>query len=330
MNINNCKHILIVRLSSLGDVLLTTPLIRSIKKQNPSLQIDFLVRAEYADLLKANPNISSLHLFSRNDEENKKLKIMFMEMKYDCIIDLQNNLRSKFLLNNLPSEVFSFNKKRFEKVLLVHMKINLLKEASQIPVRYAETIHGFQLDDEGLDLFLPEQISSRISQYKNVIGLCPGARHFSKRWTKENFIKLGKMLGDAGFSVALFGGKSDRELCEEISKELPGSIDLSTDDDILQLAKDMRQCKAVVCNDSGLMHTACAVKVPVVAIYGSTVKEFGFTPYGSKNFLLENNSLSCRPCSHIGKKKCPQKHFRCMLELTPQMAFESINKVLKA
>ena len=252
-----------------------------------------------------------------------------MEMKYDCIIDLQNNLRSKLFLNNLTGEVLTFNKKRFEKVLLVHLKINLLKEVPQIPIRYAETIPDFQLDDEGLDLFLPENIASRIPAGQNVIGLCPGARHFTKRWQKENFIQLGKMLIEKGFSVALFGGESDRELCEEISKEIPGSVNLSTEDDILQLAKDMQQCKAVVCNDSGLMHAACAVKIPVVAIYGSTVREFGFTPYGCKNIILENNSLTCRPCSHIGKKKCPQKHFRCMLELTPAQAFESINKVLK-
>lgn len=253
-----------------------------------------------------------------------------MEMKYDCIIDLQNNLRSKLFLNNLTGEVLTFNKKRFEKVLLVHLKINLLKEVSQIPIRYAETIPDFQLDDEGLDLFLPENITSRILPGQNVIGLCPGARHFTKRWQQENFIQLGKMLIEKEFSVALFGGKNDRELCEEISKEIPGSVNLSTEDDILQLAKDIQQCKAIVCNDSGLMHAACAVKIPVVTIYGSTVREFGFTPYGCKNIILENNSLTCRPCSHIGKKKCPQKHFRCMLELTPAQAFESINKVLKA
>ncbi len=329
MNITDGKYILIVRLSSLGDVLLTTPLIRSLKKQNPTLKIDFLVRSEYSDLLKSNPYLSTIHLFSRDDGENKKLKIKLIEMKYDCIIDLQNNLRSKLFLKNLTGEVLTFNKKRFEKVLLVHMKINLLKEAQQLPIRYSETIPGFKLDNGGLDLFLPENISSRIAEKQNIVGLCPGARHFTKRWQKENFIALGKMLIEKEFSIALFGGKSDKELCEEISKAVPGSIDLSTDDDILQLAKDMQQCDAIVCNDSGLMHAASAVKVPIAAIYGSTVREFGFTPYGCKNIILENNSLTCRPCSHIGKKKCPQKHFRCMIELTPQQAFESINKVLK-
>jgi heptosyltransferase-2 len=312
----------------LGDILLTTPMIRSLKKQNPAMQIDFLVRSEYVDLLKFNPHISSLFLFSRNDQENKNLKIKMMEMKYDCAIDLQNNLRSKLFLTSLSAESFSFNKKRFEKVLLVHMKINLLKNAQPIPIRYAETIPSFQLDNEGLELFLPES-TARIAGGQNIIGLCPGARHFTKRWPEERFVQLGKLLIEKGFAVALLGGKSDKEVCMEISKEISGSLDLSTDDDILQLAKDMQQCKAIVCNDSGLMHAACAVKTPVIAIYGSTVKEFGFTPFGCENIILENNSLTCRPCSHIGRKKCPQKHFRCMLELTPQQAFESIIKVLK-
>jgi len=328
LNIKNLSHILIVRLSSLGDVLLATPMIRSLKKKNSALHIDFLVRSEYSDLLKFNPHISSLFCFSRNDEGNRKIKLKLLETKYDCVIDLQNNLRSKLFLNHLSAEILSFNKKRFEKVMLVRLKINLLKDAPQIPVRYAQTIPSFQLDNEGLELFLPENIKARISSEDNFIGLCPGARHFTKRWQKENFLQLGKMLQENKFSVALLGGRSDRELCGEIVKALPGSVDLSTDDDILQLAKDMQHCKAIVCNDSGLMHAACAVKTPVVALYGSTVSEFGFSPFGCKNIILENNFLTCRPCSHIGRKKCPQKHFRCMSELTPQQVLESINKLV--
>jgi len=301
-----------------------------LKTQNPELLIDFVVRAEYADLLKLNPHINRLYSFSRSDEENKKIKLDLLEMKYECIIDLQNNLRSKFLLQNLSGEVYSFNKKRFEKVLLVHTKINLLKDAPPIPVRYAQTVPTLRLDDQGLEIFLPEDCNPRIKSGEKVIGLCPGARHFTKRWPKEYFSELGKMLSSEGFTLALLGGKSDKEICGELTTEIPGSIDLSTEDDILQLAGDMKQCKAVLCNDSGLMHTACAVNVPVVAIFGSTTKAFGFVPYGGRNIILENNSLSCRPCSHIGKKKCPQKHFRCMLEVTPQHAFDSLKEILKS
>jgi ADP-heptose:LPS heptosyltransferase len=90
----------------------------------------------------------------------------------------------------------------------------------------------------------------------------------------------------------------------------------------------MKKCKAVICNDSGLMHTACAVGTPVLTFFGSTVKEFGFTPYRNKNLILENNSLSCRPCSHIGRDKCPKNHFKCMKELTPEIVFNKLNQLL--
>jgi len=147
-------------------------------------------------------------------------------------------------------------------------------------------------------------------------------------WLPEYFVELGKLLSKAGFSIVLFGGKDDREICSDISSKIPGSIDLSSDNDLLQTAKDMTFCKAVVCNDSGLMHTASTVQTPVVALFGSTVREFGFAPYGTKNLILENNSLSCRPCSHIGKKKCPKGHFKCMKLLTPDLVFNELKNFL--
>ena len=143
-------------------------------------------------------------------------------------------------------------------------------------------------------------------------------------WPKEYYIELGKKLIENNYNVVLFGGKDDKVICEEISSSLSKSINLCNDNNILQTAADMKLCKTIICNDSGLMHAACAVKVPVIAIFGSTVKEFGFTPYGSKNLILENNSLSCRPCSHIGKSSCPKHHFKCMKEITPQLVYDSL------
>ena len=136
------------------------------------------------------------------------------------------------------------------------------------------------------------------------------------------------MLQYDGFKIVIFGGKSDKQLCEEISKEISGSVDLCNDDDILKTAENMRICKAIICNDSGLMHAASACGVPVLAIFGSSVKEFGFLPYKSKNLILENNKITCRPCSHIGKSKCPKKHFNCMKELTPGIAYSKLKELL--
>ena len=138
------------------------------------------------------------------------------------------------------------------------------------------------------------------------------------------------MLSANNFKVILFGGKNDKEICNEISNLFPKIINLCNDDDILQTAADMKKCRAIICNDSGLMHAACAVGIPVLSFFGSTVKEFGFTPYKNKNLILENISLSCRPCSHIGRKECPKSHFNCMKEITPQTAFKNINLLLNS
>ena len=321
------QKILIVRLSSLGDILLTTPLIRSLKNTNPKLEIHFLLREEYQDVLINNPYISKLITITREDSSSRTKDIL-QQNKYDFVIDLQNNLRSRHLTNGLKCPKVRFKKLSWQKFLLVKFKINELSEAPPIPGRYASVIDDLKLDDEGLDLFTDKKPSESLAELTNLIGFCPGSKHYTKMWPKEYYIELGKKIIDNGFNLVLFGGKDDKDICNEIATNVTKCINLCNDNDILQTATDMKLCKAIICNDSGLMHAACAVKVPVMAIFGSTVKEFGFTPYRSKNLILENKSLTCRPCSHIGKSSCPKGHFKCMKEITPQLVHNSLIRFL--
>lgn len=327
--LSEISKVLIVRLSSLGDILLTTPLIRALKTENPDIKIDFLLRSEYKDLLIKNPHINELHLFTRNDFENLALVKSLRSRNYDLIIDLQNNFRSRGIISKLTGEKVRLDKKSFQKILLVKAKINLLKNAPAIPIRYANVIDGLGLDNAGLDLFTDKDPSDKIRTLENLIGICPGARHFTKRWPAEYYIQLSRFLIQNNFNVVLFGGKIDKEICEQISKEIPEVINLQNNDDILQTAADMKLCNAVVCNDSGLMHAASAVGTKVLTIFGSSVKEFGFVPYNCKSLILENNSLSCRPCSHIGRESCPEKHFYCMKDIKPDFVFNELLKFLK-
>lgn len=322
------QKILIVRLSSLGDILLTTPLIRSLKKKYPTIEIHFLLREEYRDLLLHNPHISKLITIKREDSY-LKTKDVLLKYNYDFVLDLQNNLRSRVLTHSLHCRKVRFNKLSWHKFLLVKLKVNMLSNVPPIPIRYASVIKGLELDREGLELNTNAKQSESLSEATNLIGFCPGSRHFTKMWPKEYFIELGKILIDNGFNIVLFGGKDDQQLCGEIKSNLSKCIDLSNDNIILQTAADMKLCNAIICNDSGLMHTACAVGIPVIAIFGSTVKEFGFFPYSCKNLVLEDKSLTCRPCSHIGKSYCPKKHFNCMREIKPQFVFNSLQKFLK-
>jgi heptosyltransferase-2 len=218
----------------------------------------------------------------------------------------------------------------------VNFKVNLLKNAVQIPERYARIFDNFQLDNEGLELITYNAPSLLFEADKKYIGFAPGARHFTKTWPRNYFIELGKMLNAQGYTIALLGGKDDRLVCAEICSQIDG-VDLSNKNDILQTAADMKKCLAVVCNDSGLMHSAVASGVKVLTIFGSTVKEFGFTPYIGKNsgliknyIVLENKAITCRPCTHIGRYKCPKKHFKCMLELTPLLVFNNLNLLLNS
>ena len=326
--LSKLNRILIIRLSSLGDILLTTPFIRAIKTQFPNIKIDMLIREEYADVLKQNPFIDNKFLLKKNDKSNIDLIERLRINNYELVIDLQNNLRSKKVVSLLKIKCVKFDKRSFDKFLLVNFKINKLREAPQIPIRYSNTIQNLKLDEQGLDLFTDKSANTELSGKNNLIGFCPGARHFTKRWPKEYFVELGNRLKQNGYRIVLFGGKIDKEICAELVDKISGAINLSNNDELLQTAADMKLCKAVVCNDSGLMHTASATGTKVLAIFGSTVKEFGFAPYNCRNLILENNLLTCRPCSHIGRSDCPKKHFDCMKSIEPEFVFEKLKSFL--
>lgn len=272
-----------------------------------------------------NPNITRLIIFDKAREA--ELKIELSNEKYDLIIDLQNNWRSRKITRGIAGNILMFVKPTFAKLLLVYLKMNFLKEYKSIVQRYAEAA-GVELDQAGLELFLPAEIKSSLESGKKYIGFAPGAKHFTKRWPPEYFVELGNELTKLGFQIVLFGGKSEKQLCDEILIQIPGSLNQQNDDNLFQIASDMKLCKLIVTNDSGLMHTAASVGVPVAAIFGSTVKEFGFAPYGVQNLILENNSLFCRPCSHIGKSDCPKKHFKCMKDVTPNIVLNNLQNFL--
>jgi len=283
-----------------------------------------LIREEYADVIKLNPYINKKFLFKKDDKSNSILKEQLRNNNYELVIDLQNNLRSNKIVSSLKINSVNFDKRSFDKFLLVNFKINKLREAPPIPVRYSNTIQNLKLDEKGLDLFTDKSANLELNGKNNLIGFCPGARHFTKRWPKEYYFELGNRLTQDGYTIVLFGGKIDKEICAELVNRISGAINLSNNDELLQTAADMKLCKAVICNDSGLMHTASATGTKVIALFGSTVKEFGFAPYNCSNLILENNSLTCRPCSHIGRSDCPKKHFDCMKSIKPEFVFEKL------
>lgn len=324
------KKVLIIRFSSLGDIILTTPLIRSLKNQYPNITLHYLVKENYHSALQFSPYLDKILLFN-NSLTISNLRSLIKNEKYDYIIDLHASLRSILITLLLGIKVYRVKKPRIKKFLLVKFKYNLLKNYDLIPELYAKAIPGFALDELGPDLFLDSktELINKINEKENIIGICPGAKHKTKSWGEKNYFELIRFLNKLNYKVYLFGGRSDKELCQRLSKIRNNVVDLSTDDELLLMAKDMLKCKLILGNDSGLMHVAAALKLPVIVIFTSTVREFGFEPYKAKSIIIENNEISCRPCSHVGLDECPKEHFNCANSISAADVFLKIKNMLK-
>jgi len=175
----------------------------------------------------------------------------------------------------------------------------------------------------------------KLNRFEKVIGLCPGARHFTKRWPSDRFVRVGATcarVSDA--KVLIFGGADDESLCSQISSEIneqagpERATSLCGQFGLLETSAAMEYCDVVITNDTGLMHLATAMRRKIIAIFGSTVKEFGFFPYDPAAIVFERRGLECRPCSHIGRSDCPEKHFRCMMEIEADEIYSKAKELL--
>lgn len=324
---NDRKQILVIRLSSLGDLLLTTPVLRALKTLYSGCHITFLCRDEYKTAIENNPHISRI-LTLKTDENEEEISNQIADSAFDLIVDLQNNFRSRNLLKNIKVPVRKFKKPTLKKFLLVNLKLNLYKHYSSIPELYAASVPGLSLDEEGLEFYPPESVKPSVSPEEKYIGFVPGSKHFTKRWPEEYFIQLGKLLNKYGYKILLFGGTDDKETCSRIEESIPKVKNLCSDNNLNQTAVDMSLCRLIIGNDSGLMHLASVNFLPLIVLFGSSVEQFGFAPYKREAVIVQNESLRCRPCSHFGKNECPKKHFKCMIDLTPNIVFEKIKKAL--
>lgn len=324
---NDIKQILVIRLSSLGDILLTTPVLRSLKYLYSDCQITFLCKNEYLNAVINNPNINNFIALKAGINEQEVIEKISKE-KFDLILDFQNNLRSRQIIKGIKIPLLRFKKPTLKKFLLVNLKLNLFGRYLSIPELYAHTLPGLALDDYGVDLFVPQEYITLLNKDEKYIGFIPGSKHFSKRWPDEYFIQLGKLLNKYGYTIVLFGGKDDKNICGKINAEITKSKNLCNDNNLYQTVTDMRQCSIIIGNDSGLIHAASSLPVPLIVLFGSSVEEFGFAPYRKEAVIIQNEALKCRPCSHFGRNECPKKHFDCMNGITPNIVFEKIKKTL--
>ena len=307
---------LVIRFSSIGDIVLTTPVVRVLKKQFPDSEIHFLSKKQFSFLLTENPNIDKV--IELEDNLRNTIDVLRDE-NYNHIIDLHSNLRTKRIKSALSIPDFTVDKLNVKKWLLVNLKIDKLPN-QHIVDRYLETLSVFDIrkDDSGLDYYIPEKdfysIEDR-SFANGYIAFVVGATYYTKQIPLQLTVDV---INKVNLPFVLLGGKDDIEKGNEIKKQVIGTVlNLCGKINLNQSASVIRQSQIVVSSDTGLMHIASAFNKPIVSLWGNTVPKFGMSPYkpniSSKIFEVQN--LKCRPCSKIGFNKCPKKHFDCMLKL---------------
>lgn len=315
---------LLIRFSSIGDIVLTTPIIRAIKTQLKDSEIHYLTKNQFVQLVNANPYIDKVFAF--NKSMNETIRELQKE-NYTSIIDLHKNLRSTQVILSLRKKHISFNKLNIEKWIRIHLKVNTLQDLHLID-RYFISLSelGIQKDENGLDYFFQKDFDTKeYNQWTNqaFMAWAIGGTYFTKQFP---FRKIKEILSKLALPCVLLGGKEDRQRGEFIAEGLPNVWNLCGKTSLDQSAYLLKTAKLVLTNDTGLMHIAAAFNKETIAFWGNTIPEFGMFAYQQtenvKNFEIKN--LSCRPCSKLGHKECPKRHFRCMEGLENESIIKEI------
>jgi heptosyltransferase-2 len=315
VRINPAKNykILVIRLSSLGDIILTFPFLKELKTKLPDSQIHFISKDEYEGILKINPHINEIYTVNKNNL--KEIRKFVKSENYDFIFDLHGNLRSLYISLFQNSKIFRYKKNNLKKLLLVYLKINLFKDIIPVYKKYLLTLRNLfknvNHEFKSTELNIPETF---LSEQPYII-ISPSSKHFTKTYPKEKFLEIINRNKSGNYILTGSGSKKDTEICKYLEDKSSNTRNLCGKLTIPQLAEYIQKSDYVITNDSGVMHLAEALNKPVYVFFGSTVKEFGFYPQLRSSFVFENKAVKCRPCARSGRSLCPKKHFNCMLQI---------------
>lgn len=355
----NKNRILIIRLSSIGDIILTTGVINYIKDLYPESELYYLTVESFASIIENNDKIKRVINYNKklNYSQQQVFRTQILSElkidKFDLIIDLHNNFRTKRFRNGIYHNLIQIKKNRLRKILLVKSKFlfnifyknknyhtfdnyikPIIKFAKQTN-NENEIIQKYKFTEIKNNLSENFDLNKNLSFVKNSIIIAPGAKHFTKRLPKEKYIELSiKLLENyKSLNIIFLGGKEEIEIGQSIIEKITNNTqnnDLSSrvfnfigELTLLESMSLIGESKGILCNDSGIMHLASATQTSIIATFGSTTQELGFTPL-SKNYIIIEKDVECRPCSHIGLDKCPKGHFRCMNEIEINELYNNI------
>lgn len=326
--------ILIIRLSSIGDIILTTAVLKAFKEKYPESCIDFLVLDKFKDAISHCPYIDNLILYDKNKYDGIKNLINFSKTlannNYDYVFDLHSKFRSKIItktfkyLFKIPT--FTYRKRSFWKSILVNLKLIKYKVDNSIIKSYFTAFENFELNYEGekLNFSFEKNLKKSFEFYKDYIIFAPAASKKTKEWTEENFGKLALLLYKKYQNkILLIGGKEDIDKCNRINEISSNScINLASKLSLKESGALLSQAKFLLTNDSGPFHIARGVGCKTFVIFGPTSP--AMFDFDENSILIYRNS-KCSPCSLHGDKVCPKKHFDCMKNLSYKLIYDIIN-----
>ena len=304
----------------MGDIVLTTPVIRALNQQLKA-KIDFLTKPQYVSLLEGNTYIN--RIFSLND------KVDFLQKnKYDYVVDLQNNLRSWKIRNKIQTKSFVFNKKSLRRYLLIYFGIDLLK--NHVVDRYFATVASLNVvnDNQGLDFNVSSSVKPEFNTSQSYIAWCIGGTHNPKKLSAK---QITQVVSKLKIPVVLLGGNNDLDIAEEIinNVECKSVYNFCGKLSVQESSYLIKKSKMLLTNDTGMMHIASALKMPIISFWGCTKPSLGFTPYMTDPSSIKIISKrSAKPCSKHGRH-CKYGKNGCIKEIDPQLIYDSVLSLLK-
>lgn len=340
------SRILVIRFSSMGDIVLTSPVTRQLDRRFPDAEIDFLTRSEYAPLARALPGVAEVECLAP-ETGLWRLVSRLRKRRYDLAIDLHGNLRSRLVaMTGIAGRVLRYDKRRFARMAIVRRRrrsrpvphtidryLEVLDrfEANPVPgLEGASGLEGAQnaaekrrpqlkVDDAAAAIVEERLAGAGIGPDVRILGVAPGASHGPKRWPPERFARVADHMAESrDMKILLLGSEADRPVTGEVADAMERpAVDWTGATDLAMLPAAVRRCALLVSNDSGPMHVATAVGTPVIGVFGATHPRLGFAPVGPADAAVTLD-LPCSPCSLHGNRTCRFHTHACMEELDPR------------
>ncbi len=321
----------------MGDLLLTTPLIRAIRRRYPETDLTVATQSRYAPLFQCNPHITRVAAYDSR-EPLRAFARELRRLRLTHRLDLHRSLRSRLLRLQVGGRWTSYSKYRAARTILIQLKRNTYRDTRPVAERYFDAAKSLGVSPDGnpAEVFLPQDALDRMQvalaerghhASRTLLAFAPGASHATKRWPISHWIELVRHVTEGVVDVVVLGGPRDRHLGAALASAAPDrAFDMTGACTLLESAALLKLSRTAVAGDTGLLHLATAVGTPIVGLYGPTVEAFGFFPYQARGTVLEQ-PLSCRPCSAFGGPKCPLGHHDCLASLAPVQVARAIGRL---